>query len=195
MRIERISENQFSMYVTFSDLIERGLFMNHLGRHRANLKLLFSTMMYEASRHLGFPLKGVLLIQVHFLQAQGMHIFVTQKEQENVNDDYLEMQVTLADCNQLLFAFIDFEHIIQVSSYLSSFSITNGSVYYYDHHYYMMLKKDDLGLQNVEDIVAIMSEYSKPSMISANHLKNNGKIIFEKNAVKQIVKHFIKNIE
>lgn len=191
MRIERISENEFSIYVTFADLFDRGYFMNDLWQDTANLKLLFSTMMYEASERLGFTLEGVLLIQVQFMQTEGMHVFVTQEKQGNMNNEYLEMQVSLGDSDNLLFAFSDFEYLLQASTYLIPFSITGGRVYYYEDGYYMMLMKEDLAFKNTADIIAIMSEYSKPSMLSACHLLRHGKVIFEQNAIQQVKKHFL----
>src|SRR5690625_675931 len=100
MRIERISENQFTIFLTFEDLVERGFTKNDLWHDALSVQNLFSDMMYEASSELGFELEGMLLVQVHLMQAQGMHIVVTQKFDEididmDIDEDFIEMKVTL----------------------------------------------------------------------------------------------------
>jgi len=191
MRIERISENQFTIFLTFEDLVERGFTKEDLWHDASNVQTLFSDMMYEASFELGFELEGMLLIQVHLMQAQGMHIIVTQNYDENEHDDFIEMKVTLDESNELIFSFDEFENIIQVSSYLSSISITGGQVYYLNHQYYMVLDDHDIALKNKEDVIAILSEFSQPSIITSYRLKEYGKNIFTENAVQQITNHFL----
>lgn len=190
MRIERISDNQFTIFLTFEDLIERGFTKDDLWHDASNIQNLFSDMMYEASSELGFELEGVLLVQVHLMQAQGMHIIVTQKYEETQDDDFIEMKVTLDESNELIFSFAEFEDIIQVSAYLSALSIDGGQVYYFNNSYYMLFDDNDLALKNKEDIIAIMSEFSQPSIITSYRLKEYGKSVFPSDAIKQIIHHF-----
>src|SRR5690625_2854910 len=100
MRIERVSANQITIFLTFDDLVERGFTKDDIWHDASNVQSLFSDMMYEASTELGFELEGMLLIQVHLMQAQGMHIIVTQKFDEididmDIDEDFIEMKVTL----------------------------------------------------------------------------------------------------
>lgn len=93
MRIERVSDNQFTIFLTFDDLVDRGFTKEDLWYDAANVRNLFSDMMYEASTELGFELEGVLLVQVHLMQAQGMHVVVTQKTGKTEwDDDFVEMK-------------------------------------------------------------------------------------------------------
>src|SRR5690625_4304615 len=192
MRIERISDDQFTIFLTFEDLVERGFTKDDLWHDASNIQNLFSDMMYEASTELGFELEGMLLVQVHLMQAQGMHIVVTQKFEEidldldmDMDDDFIEMKVTLDESKELIFSFDEFEDIIQVSSYLIASSIEGGQVYYLNDHYYMLLDDDDLLDKNREDIIAVMSEFSQPSIVTSHRLAEYGKVIYEANAVKQ----------
>ena len=89
-----------------------------------------------------------------------------------------------------MFSFEEFEDIIQVSSYLTASSIEGGQVYYMNDHYYMLLEDHDLVDKNRENIIAIMSEFSQPSIVTSYRLKEYGKIIYESNAVKQINQFF-----
>ncbi|GAA0439608.1 MAG: genetic competence negative regulator [Bacillota bacterium] len=187
MRIERVSDNQFTIFLTFDDLIERGFTKEDLWYDASGVRNLFSDMMYEASSELGFELEGMLLVQVHLMQAQGMHVIVTQNiETLHWDDDFIEMKVTLDESKELLFSFLDFEDVIHVSNNLSALSIEGGQVYHMDSTYYMLLQDDDLENHNREDIIAVMSEYAYPSIITSHRLKEYGKIIFPSHAVEQI---------
>lgn len=191
MRIERVSDDQFTIFLTFDDLVERGFTKDDLWHDASSVQSLFSDMMYEASSELGFELEGMLLVQVHIMQAQGMHVIVTQKfENINWDEDFIEMKVTLDESKELIFSFAEFEDVIQVSSYLSTLSINGGQVYFMDKRYYMLLNDNDLKNKNKEDIIAVMSEYSNPSIITSYRLKEYGKVIFEADAVKQIIQVF-----
>jgi len=191
MRIERISDNQFTIFLTFEDLVERGFTKDDLWHDASSVQSLFSDMMYEASSELGFELEGMLRVQVHLMQAQGMHVIVTQDEEDmDLDEDFIEMKVTLDESNELIFAFKEFENIIQVASYLSSLAIEGGQVYYFEDQYYMLLDDLDLADKNKEDIIAIMSEFSQPSIITSYRLIEYGKNIFSSHAIKQIISYF-----
>jgi len=191
MRIERISDNQFTIFLTFEDLVERGFTKDDLWHDASSVQSLFSDMMYEASSELGFELEGMLLVQVHLMQAQGMHVIVTQDEEDlDLDEDFIEMKVTLDESNELIFAFKEFEDVIQVAGYLSSLAIEGGQVYYFEDQYYMILDDLDLEDKNKEDIIAIMSEFSQPSIITSYRLIEYGKSIFSSQAIKQIISYF-----
>ncbi|MBP2077833.1 genetic competence negative regulator [Oceanobacillus polygoni] len=191
MRIERLSNDQFTIFLTFDDLIERGFTKDDLWHDASSVRNLFSDMMYEASSELGIELEGILLVQVHLMQAQGMHIFVTQQEEDMYwDDDFIEMKVTLDESKELIFSFEEFESVIQVASYLSPLAIEGGKVYHMDKRYYMILDEDDLSDVNKEDIIGIMSEYSNPSIVTSYRLHEYGKIIFDSQAIKEIIKLF-----
>ncbi len=191
MRVERLSSDQFTIFLTFDDLIERGFTSNDLWHDATSVRNLFSDIMYDASIELELELDGKLLVQVYLMQAQGMQVIVTQMEDEdNIDEDYIEMKVTLDESNELIFAFSDFEDIIHVSSYLSPLGIEAGQVYYFNDQYYMMFEDEDILKLQKENIIAIMSEYSYSSILSSYRLKEYGKEIYKENAVKQIIKQF-----
>ncbi|GGB33645.1 adapter protein MecA 2 [Lentibacillus populi] len=191
MRIERVSDSQFTIFLTFDDLIERGFTREDLWKDATGVRNLFSDMMYEASSELGFELGGVLLVQVHLMQAQGMHVIVTQKNETiNWDEDFVEMKVTLDESKELIFSFDEFEDIIQVASYLRTISIDGGKVYHMDDRYYMLLEDADLNGNNKEQVIAIILEFSSPSIITSTRLKEYGKVIMDTDAVKRIINIF-----
>ena len=191
MRVERLSSHQFTIFLTFDDLIERGFTSDEIWHDAASVRSLFSEMMYDASDELDIELDGMLLVQVFMMQAQGMHVVVTQtNDLENEDEDYIEMKVTLDESHELIFLFDDFEDLIDVASYLSPLGIEDGQVYYLDHHYYMLFDEEELPDIEKESLIAIMSEYSHSSILTSYRLKEYGKAIYEEQAIKQIMNHF-----
>lgn len=191
MRIERVSDHQFTIFLTFDDLIDRGFTRNDLWHDVSKVRNLFSDMVQEASSELGIVLEGLFLVQVLLMQAQGMHIIVTKKlDGTSWSEDFIEMKVTLDESEELIYSFEEFEDIIQVASYLSALSIDSGQVYYMNGRYYMLLHDHHLHHACKEDIIAIMSEFATPSIVTSHKLKEYGKVIYHSYAVQQIINVF-----
>lgn len=191
MRVERLSSHQFTIFLTFDDLIERGFTSNEIWHDAASVRELFSEMMYDASDELDIELDGMLLVQVFMMQAQGMHILVTQTyDLDHEDEDFIEMKVTLDESHELIFAFQDFEDIIQLASYLAPLGITNGQVYHLDEQYYMLFDEDNLTDTEKENLIAVVSEYANSSIVTSHRLKEYGKVIYREKAIDQLIAHF-----
>ncbi|HEY4602533.1 MAG TPA: genetic competence negative regulator [Cerasibacillus sp.] len=191
MRIERVSPNQFTIFLTFDDLLERGFTKEDLWYDAVKVRNLFSDMMYEASSELGIELEGELVVQVHLMQAQGMHVIVTQEVTDvEWDEEFIEMKVTLDESEELIFSFHDFEDMINVAGLLSHQSIQGGQVFYFDHRYYLLLEESDLNDHDKDDIIAILSEYATPSIITSHRLLEYGKMIYQNEAIQQIHENF-----
>lgn len=191
MRMERVSNNQFTIFLTFDDLIERGFTKDELRYDAAITQNLFSDMMHEASTELDFELEGMLFIQVYLMQAQGMHIIVTQnKENEDADEEFIKMKVTLDERNDFIFSFSEFEDVIRVSDHLSAFSITGGEMYYFHGKYYMIMEDMDLQAHHKENIIAILAEFASASILSPHRLREYGKVIYDSEAIKRILQTF-----
>jgi adapter protein MecA 1/2 len=192
MRMERVSNNQFTIFLTFDDLIDRGFTRDELRYDVSITQNLFSDMMHEASAELDFELGGMLLIQVYLMQAQGMHIIVTQNNEldDDADEEFITMKVTLDERNDLIFSFDDFEDIIRVSDHLSSCDTNGGQIYYFNEKYYMILEDTDLQEDHKENIIAVLAEFASPSILTPHRLREYGKVIYSSGAIKQILRTF-----
>ncbi|MFD1018515.1 genetic competence negative regulator [Thalassobacillus hwangdonensis] len=196
MRLERLTNQKFKIFLTFDDLIERGLTKEDLWHDLPRVHQLFSDMMFEASDELGVELEGTLLVQVYLLQAQGMFIVVTQTDRnENDEEDYIEMKVTLDESKELIFSFDEFEDIIQLCAHLGNLGLEGGRVLSYDGFYYMKLEDEDIKDIDKEQIIALMSEFGFPSIVTVHRLLEYGNSIFIDHAIKGINHHFNKKLD
>ncbi|HHU20275.1 MAG TPA: adapter protein mecA [Bacilli bacterium] len=189
MRLERISSNKFKIFLTFDDLVERGLTEDLMLEDLQSMQMEFHDMMLEASDELDIELSGVLTVQIYMIQAQGMLIIVTQ-EDEDFEEDYLEMQVTLSERKSLLYEFDEFEDIIQLAKAIERLNIDAGSIYHYQDAYYLHLP-DHLQEEHIkEDLIAVLSEYATATLLSPEQISEYGKVIMENNALLQIRQYF-----
>ena len=115
MRLERLSVNQFKIFLTYNDLKERGYSKEELWNNLPKANELFQDMLYEACDELGIELDGKLVVQVYMLQAQGMVIVVTQNNEGMSNEDFIELKVTMDESKELM----SFKPLVHLRSLLN----------------------------------------------------------------------------
>ncbi|MCA1022697.1 genetic competence negative regulator [Halobacillus litoralis] len=193
MRVERMTNEKFKIFLTFDDLMDRGLSREELWNDLPRVHRIFSDMMYDAGIELGVELTGVLLVQVYLLQAQGMLVVVTKTEPADIeedDEDYLEMKVTLDESKEMMFSFSDFEHVIQAGTHLHQLGVTGGSIYHYEDSYYMLLEDTEIDHMDQDQVIALLSEYASATAVTSHRLIEYGNTIMDKDACQSLTKHF-----
>lgn len=195
MRLERLNYNKIKIFLTYDDLMERGLTKEDLWHDSLKVHQLFREMIEEASEELGFEADGPIAVEVYSLKAQGMVIIVTkdadlQETEEEFLDDYIEMQVTVDESEDILYVFHDIEDIIQLSISLVRLSILGGTLYAHEDHFYLLF--DDDSLRNNENLIAVLAEFGNPATMTKYRVHEYGKVLIEENAIEKIYHHFIK---
>ncbi|MGP4060112.1 genetic competence negative regulator [Halobacillus sp. H74] len=192
MRVERMTNEKFKIFLTFDDLLDRGLSREELWNDLPRVHRIFSDMMYEAGIELGVELTGVLLVQVYLLQAQGMLVVVTKSEPDDLeeDEDYIEMKVTLDESKEMMFSFADFEDVISAGIQLYQLDVIGGSVYYYDEDYYMLIRDEDILHLDQDQVIALLSEFACATAATSHRLIEYGKEIMDSHACETIYRHF-----
>ncbi|MFD1738582.1 genetic competence negative regulator [Bacillus salitolerans] len=195
MRLERLTYNKIKVFLTIDDLLDRGLKKDDLWHNAPKVQELFQDMMDEASLELGFEADGPIAVEVFSLQAQGMVVIVTKESSNNPMDDelldeYIEMQVTLDESEDVFYEFNSLEDLLSLSKRLSSLGMTGGSLYFYNNCYYTLLNEDHLEGFNIENVIAILAEYGNPSTLTTYRVGEYGKLIMSNNAIQQINYYF-----
>nr|WP_304219957.1 genetic competence negative regulator [Fredinandcohnia onubensis] len=194
MRLERLNYNKIKIFLTFDDLVDRGLTKDDLLSDSLKVHQLFRDMIEEASIELGFEADGPIAVEVYSLQAQGMVIIVTNsvgdlEDEDFMDEDYIEMQVTLDESKDIFYEFHSFEDVIQLSTRLKSISIDSGRLYSYKDYFYLLIE-DNLDI-NTENIIAILAEFGNPATITKYRIHEYGKILFKEKAMEEIYNFFI----
>jgi adapter protein MecA 1/2 len=196
MRLERLNYNKIKIFLTFDDLTERGLTKEDLWKNSFKVQQLFREMIEQASDELGFEPTHSLSVEVFSLQAQGMIVILTTKNEtveefeEEYMDDFIEMQVTLDESTDVFFEFQSFEDLIQLAHRLSPLNVGGGIVYSFNHRFYLLMDFDTYAFENMEDLIAVLAEYGSPSTITKYRVHEYGKILIHSDALLYIKQTF-----
>ena len=192
MRLERLTVNKIKIFLTSDDLMERGLSKDDIWKDSIKWHQLFHDMLEEASEEFDVEIQGSVAVEIFSLQAQGMIMIITVddniEDEEVLFDGFVEMQVRVEGCDNLLYQFESIEDIIALSHRLSALNVNGGSLYFYNNRYYLNMNNIDTSV--VEKIAAFLSEYGNPSILSTHVLEEYGKQIIEDKAVETIQKYF-----
>ncbi|MEH7176706.1 genetic competence negative regulator [Neobacillus vireti] len=193
MRLERLTVNKIKIFLTSDDLNDRGLSKDDIWKDSIKWHQLFHDMLEEASEEFDVDIQGSVAVEIFSLQAQGMIMIITvednsEEEEEVLFDGFLEMQVRVEGCENLLYQFESFEDIIGLSKTLFPLNVSGGSLYSYHDCYYLLMNNLDPSM--VEKVAAFFSEYGNPSILSTHVLSEYGNQIIENKAVETILKYF-----
>ncbi|MFJ5757835.1 genetic competence negative regulator [Neobacillus sp. NPDC093182] len=192
MRLERLTVNKIKIFLTSDDLMERGLSKDDIWKDSIKWHQLFHDMLEEASEEFDVEIQGSVAVEIFSLQAQGMIMIITVddniEDEEVLFDGFVEMQVRVEGCENLLYQFESIEDIIALSHRLFGLNVNGGSLYSYNNRYYLNMNNIDTSI--VEKIAAFLSEYGNPSILSTHVLEEYGNLIVENEAVEMIRKYF-----
>lgn len=202
MRLERLNPDKIRIFLTFDDLVERGISKEDMWQDIPKVHELFNDMMDQAYQELNFEVSGPVAVEVFNLPAQGMVVIVTRgketfpsSDEESDEDEFYELEVTLDESDDVLFCFKEFEDVIQLAHTLLPFLEEEGTLYKHNNQYYLLF--EDLVLEDdstYDLVIALLSEFADPSMKSKYILHEYGQMIIEKEAIKTLCQHFKKTI-
>ncbi len=177
MRLERLTYNKIKFFLTSDDLFDRGLSKEDIWKDSLKWHQLFHDMIEEANEEYGVEIQGTIAVEIFSLQAQGMVMIVTMEEQdeeeESLNDVFIEMQVTVEGCEEILFEFESIEEIIGVAQTFHSMKVNGGSLFSMNSKYYLVLENIEKDDQN--RVISVLAEYGDPSLLSIHRLLEYGK--------------------
>lgn len=194
MKVERLSQDKVRFFLTFDDLVERGIEKEDMWRDVPKIHELFNEMMEHAYYELGFEVYGPVAVEVFALPAQGMVVIVTRGKSESVDqeedDDLYEMQVTLEESDVIVYRFVDFEDVIQFAKRVHHYLIDGGSLYHYQNYYYLVFDDIDWPDNQLNNVISILSEFGVASNVTKYVLDEYGKCILNENTITKICSHF-----
>jgi adapter protein MecA 1/2 len=196
MRLERLNSDKIKIFLTFDDLNERGITKEEIWQDIPKVHQLFRDMMTEADDELGFKAEGSVAVEVFSLPAQGMVVIVTKGgniiEFEEEDDEFIEMQVTLDESDEIFYEFASFEDVIALAGRVHSLGLTGGTLYSYQNQFYLKLEEDEYSNFAYETFIALLSEFGNPSTITSYRVQEYGKILMESDTIRRIYNVFIK---
>ena len=195
MKLERLNQDKIRIFLTFDDLLERGINKEDIWQDIPKVHELFNDMINQAYQELDFEISGPVAVEVYSLPAQGMVVIVTRgrgalSECEDDLEDYYELEVTLDESEDILFSFNDFDDCIQVAHKIAPYTDGSGTLYKFHGRYYLLLEGLTLE-EKIEDLlIALLSEYGEPSTQSKFVLAEYGTVIIPEQAIEVLCRHF-----
>lgn len=198
MKIERLSQDKIRIFLTFDDLTERGIHKDDMWREIPKVHELFSEMMDQAYTELGFDASGPLAVEVFSLPAQGMVVIVTKgrshssltDDEDELDDDIYEMEVTLEQSDIISYQFEEFEHVIQAAKMINRLLLEGGTLFQYKSRWILQIDPMEMEDARYQTLIALLSEYGEASSVTKAVLEEYGKIIIEEDAVKVLCRYF-----
>ncbi|WP_318508548.1 genetic competence negative regulator [Bacillus sp. T3] len=192
MRLERLTYNKIKFFLTTDDLYDRGLSKEDIWIDSLKWNQLFHDMLEEANEEFGVEIQGTIAVEIFSLQAQGMVMILTleesDQEEESLEDVFIEMQVTIEGCEEVLFEFSTIEEVIQLSKRFMTMDRSDGSLYSMNDKYYLHFEGIEAADKN--KLISVLAEYGDPSLLSIHRLIEYGNLIIKQNAIETIVKYF-----
>ncbi|TLS35615.1 genetic competence negative regulator [Pseudalkalibacillus caeni] len=196
MRLERLTYNKIKIFLTYDDLNERGITKEEMWQDIPKVHQLFREMIMEADDELGFKVDGPIAVEVFALPAQGMVVIVTkgsneyELDDEEYDDDYIEMQVTLDESDEVFYEFQTFEDIISLAKRLFDLEIYKGTLYSFDGRFYLKFDESEYESFELDSLIALLAEFGNPSTITSYRVIEYGKTLMESNAIEQLHHYF-----
>lgn len=203
MRVERLGQDKIRIFLTFDDLLERGIEKEDMWRDIPKVHELFNEMMEQAYDEVGFEINGPVAVEVFALPAQGMVVIVTRGHRDShaeeteeelepleEQEEMYEMEVTLEETDWLVYRFADFEHLVTALHQVRNIGYDGGSVYAYQSGYYFYIPGDDVPEDVLQRVVAVLSEYGDASTVTPFVLAEYATAVVEQSAVLTLTNHF-----
>ncbi|GAB6935520.1 MAG: genetic competence negative regulator [Bacillota bacterium] len=194
MRIERLSPDKIRFFLTFDDLTERGIAKEDIWRDIPKIYDLFQEMMEQAYLELGFEVTGPVAVEVFALPAQGMVVIITRgKNNADVvidEDQGYEMHVTMEESDTIVFAFPDFDQVVEAVQRIRRYVDAGGRLYHYGQRYVLALSPADVDAADVDAVIAILAEHGEPCAVTMAMLEEYGKPIAADRAIETVWRYF-----
>ncbi|MGN7455828.1 genetic competence negative regulator [Paenibacillus pasadenensis] len=201
MKIERLGQDKIRIFLTFDDLLERGIQKDDMWREIPKVHELFSEMMDQAYSELGFDANGPLAVEVIAMPAQGMVVIVTRgkvnvssngrMDEDEADEEMYEMEVTLESSDTIMYSFRDFEDVISAAKQLKASGLTEeGKLHSYHGRWILAFDtaQADAGVQNA--MIAVLAEFGEATSVTSAVLDEYGKVIMPADAVRELCHHF-----
>ncbi|MFI2855597.1 genetic competence negative regulator [Paenibacillus sp. JSM ZJ436] len=199
MKIERLGQDKIRIFLTFDDLSDRGIQREELWQELPKVSDLFTEMMDQAYSELGFDATGPLAVEVFALPSQGMVVIVTRGKydhhfgglsEDEMPDEVYEMELTLEHNGSVLYAFHDFEIVVEAAHMLSLVTDHGGTMYSYKDKWYLWFDSEQFTAEKLNALTAVLSEFGQSSTVSEAVLEEYGTKVMAEDAIGQICLHF-----
>lgn len=211
MDIERINENTFKLFITYSDIEARGYTKEDIWYSRVKGEELFWDVISEVNTDEYFDLEGPIWIHINASES-GLEVIVTRA---NISPDHQDFDdasepidlTELSDLEQELFesvhedttenmlqnirySFKDIDELIPLAKRLQSYQL-NTSLYKFEGKFYLNIDLTSIDdVKKRKNIASIANEYLNSSKVTIYRLKEYGEVVMQNHAFEKAIQYF-----
>lgn len=216
MDIERINENTLKLFITYSDIEDRGYTREEIWYNRAKGEELFWDVIGEVNTDDYFDLDGPIWIHINASDS-GLEVVVTRASMGNDSetssmvgsfDDDLHISDSLDGMEESIFnaigksskedeqslenirfRFKDIDELVPLAKRAAHLDV-KSALYKWENYYYLYVDVKDLENQEAKNIVALCSEYLPASKMTIHRLEEYAETIVAENCFETISHYF-----
>ena len=216
MDIERINENTLKLFITYSDIEDRGYSREEIWYNRSKGEELFWDVIGEVNTDDYFDLDGPIWIHIN-ASEQGLEVIVTRanlhsdqetnammdsfEENREVAEQLREMENVIfesfdnetdedMEITNARFMFKDIDELVPLAKRIVSFGLSS-SLYKFEERYYLHVDFTHLAEQRErKNALALIKEYLKPSRLTIYRLQEYGDVIMENHCFETTLEYF-----
>lgn len=211
MDIERINENTFKLFITYSDIEARGYTKEDIWYSRMKGEELFWDVISEVNTDDYFDLEGPIWIHINASES-GLEVVVTRAnispEHQDFDDasepvdlsefsdgdrdifEVIEEQEIGNPLFDIRYVFKDIDELVPLAKRLKSEEV-ESTLYLFEGKYYLNIILDAVeDLKKRQSIISIANEYLTKSKVTVARLEEYGKVIMSEQALQQVERYF-----
>jgi adapter protein MecA 1/2 len=100
------------------------------------------------------------------------------------------MEVTLEQSDSIVYAFDDFEVLIEAAHILGGHITEAGRLYHYKDKWVLYLDPEQIDSGKQPSLIAVLAEYGEAASYTEAVLEEYGKVVMNDNAIATICEHF-----
>ena len=216
MDIERINENTLKLFITYSDIEDRGYSREEIWYNRQKGEELFWDVIGEVNTEDYFDLEGPIWIHINAAE-QGLEVIVTRATvpSENESDlfdglpDDFEMPNTLREMENAIFetfgkdnankedavltdarfTFKDIDELIPLAKRMLNSNV-GTALYRFENKYYLHVDFTPIEDDQRKNVLAVIKEFIQPSRLTIYRLQEYGQEIMDRNVFDKVLQYF-----
>ncbi len=215
MDIERINENTLKLFITYSDIEDRGYSREEIWYNRAKGEELFWDVIGDVNTDDYFDIDGPIWIHINASEV-GLEVVVTRASVNNdsetssmvgafeddlhITDQLNEMEESIFNSlgkalkedepiENARFRFKDIDDLVPLATRAVQLDV-NSTLYKWNDEYYLFVDLKDMELNEAKNIIALCSEYLQASKVTSHRLEEYAQVIIAENCFETIVSYF-----
>ena len=196
MRILKVNDNTVRIFISFTELEDRNISLGDFFQRSARTEQFFWELITRAKDEVDFHLDQPFWIQATVASEEEFVITVIKQEEQIeaeinhiIQTSFGERKKAPASSSKTssqqgwVYVFTDFEDVMSAVHLLPENHYIESALYEYEDEYYLALSK--FGTPRKKKIAeAILDEFGESIVLTEIYLKEHGRQVIEKEAVK-----------